>query len=65
MKYTLYLSQLLVPRTLAEFSYIHAICVVPHGQVAYHILSPSSYAPRARTALSHEFPLDTARGAAE
>jgi hypothetical protein len=39
-------------------------CVVPNGRVPYHNFSPSSYAPRARTALSHEFTLDATRGAA-
>ena len=49
MKYTLYSFQLLVACTHVELLLIHAICVVPEGWVFYQILSPSSYAPPART----------------
>ena len=38
--------------------------MVHHRQVSHHI-SFASYTPRARTALSHQFPLDTMRCAAE
>jgi hypothetical protein len=53
------------PCTLAHHSSIHAIGVVYHGLVSLHILSPCCYAPRSRTAHSHEYPSDTMRGAVE
>ena len=37
--------------------------MVPHGRVPCHCLSPSSYAPRARIALPHKFPLHAVIGA--
>jgi len=57
-KYTLYLSQLLVRVALAEILWI-----LMAGW--YHIFSPSSCAPWARTALPHKFSVDVARGVAE
>jgi len=45
------------PPSLAIRSWIHAICVVHHGRVFLYILWPCSYAPRARTPLSHEISL--------
>jgi len=51
MKYTLYSLQLLVTHTHVKLLLIHAICVAPQGWVFYQILSPSAYAPWARTAL--------------
>jgi len=51
--------------TLAKNSYIHPICMVHHGRVSHHNLSPSSYAPRARTTQSQEFPSDAMRGMTE
>jgi len=51
--------------TLAKRSLINAICVVYHGLESLHFVSPFSYPPRARNALSPEFPSDAMRGAAE
>jgi len=63
--YTLDLSQLSPSRTLAELSYIHALCVVHHWRVSIHSLSHSSYAPRDRSAHSHRFPSYGVRGSVE
>jgi len=46
-------------------SSIDAMCVVHHGRVSHHIISPSSYAHRSRTTHSHKFPSETMRGATE
>jgi len=53
MKFTLYLSQLLVPTHSFGVVNIHGIFVVPQSQWHYHILSPSLYSPRARCAISN------------
>jgi len=52
MKCTLFPFQLLVTCTHIELLLIHAIRVVPEGWVFYHMMSPTSYTPRARTAPS-------------
>jgi len=55
-KYTPYLFQLLISLALSEISWIRAIVwVLKAGW--YNIFAPSSYTPRARTTLSHPFPL--------
>jgi len=41
------------------------MCVVTYGWAACHVHSPSFYAPRARTTLSDEFPMDVVRGGME
>jgi len=51
-------------RSFRDSMWIHAnACILTAGK--YHTFSPSSYAPRARTTLSHEFLLDPAIGAVE
>jgi len=55
--YTLHLSHLLISLALSEFLWIHAFAWILPAEY-YHIFSPTSYAPRARTALSHEFLLE-------
>jgi len=52
MKFTLRSFKLLVRCTHGELLLLHAICVVSQGWVFNQILSPSSYAPQARTAPS-------------
>jgi hypothetical protein len=44
-------------RSSTQFVWCHTAALLGR------ILEPSAYTPRARTALSHEFPLDAARGA--
>jgi len=61
-KYTLYSFQVLAPSNWFKFLSIRAVCVVSQMPVSYCILTWSCENTWARTALSHESPLDAARG---
>jgi hypothetical protein len=63
-QYTLYLSQLFIPTHSCRV-FIDPCNLCSSSWPGYHILSPSSYTPPARIALSYEFPLHAVRGAAE
>ena len=52
MKYALYSFQLLVTHADIELVLINAICVIPQGCISCQILSPYSFAPWSRAALS-------------